>query len=170
MPWNGEDTEISMRVQRLGYRIRIEFGSLAYEDVPDGYDALRKQRVRWGRGILMANGQHYPSVFGPTPEYCGLSVFFWFLLMMRSGVRSLVYLYLAVLIVVLGVPALVFTAVLFLLAIGIRAIPIGYYLGKMGRKDIIPWIPFFPFANIIKQSFRFEAYGTLGPGAAQEYI
>jgi hypothetical protein len=89
---------------------------------------------------------------------------------MRSGVRSLVYLYLAVLIVVLGVPALAFTAALFLVAILIRAVPIGYYLAKIGRKDVWLWIPFFPIANIIKQSFRFEAYGTLGPGAAQEYI
>jgi hypothetical protein len=40
----------------------------------------------------------------------------------------------------------------------------------MGRKDVLLWIPFFPVANIIKQSFRFEGYGTLGPGAAQEYI
>jgi cellulose synthase/poly-beta-1,6-N-acetylglucosamine synthase-like glycosyltransferase len=170
VPWNGEDTEIAMRVQRLGYRIRIEFGALAYEDVPKDYDALRRQRVRWGRGILMANGQHYVALFGPTPEYCGMSVFFWFLLLMRSGVRSLVYLYLAVLIVVLGVPALAFTAALFLVAILIRAVPIGYYLAKIGRKDVWLWIPFFPIANIIKQSFRFEAYGTLGPGAAQEYI
>jgi cellulose synthase/poly-beta-1,6-N-acetylglucosamine synthase-like glycosyltransferase len=170
VPWNGEDTEISMRVQRLGYRIRIEFGSLAYEDVPKDYDALRRQRVRWARGILMANGQHYPSLFGPTPEFCGLSVFFWFLLLMRSGVRSLVYLYLAVLIVVLGVPALAFTAALFLVAIAIRAIPIAYFLAQMGRKDVLLWIPFFPVANVIKQSFRFEGYGTLGPGAAHEYI
>jgi cellulose synthase/poly-beta-1,6-N-acetylglucosamine synthase-like glycosyltransferase len=170
VPWNGEDTEIAMRVQRLGYRIRIEFNALAFEDVPKDYDALRRQRVRWGRGILMANGQHYPSLFGPTPEYCGLSVFFWFLLMMRSGVRSLVYLYLVVLILVLGVPALLFTAALFLIAILIRAVPIGYFLLKMQRPDMLLWIPFFPIANVIKQSFRFEAYGTLGPGAAQEYI
>jgi cellulose synthase/poly-beta-1,6-N-acetylglucosamine synthase-like glycosyltransferase len=170
VPWNGEDTEIAMRVQRLGYKIRIEFDSLAYEDVPKDYDALRRQRVRWGRGILMANGQHYVALFGPTPEFCGLSIFFWYLLLMRSGVRSLVYLYLAVLIVVLGVPAIAFTAALFLVAILIRAVPIGYYLAKMGRKDVWLWIAFFPIANVIKQSFRFEAYGTLGPGAAQEYI
>ncbi|MCI4365807.1 MAG: glycosyltransferase [Thermoplasmata archaeon] len=170
VPWNGEDTEMSMRIQRLGYRVRIEFDALAFEDVPENYDALRRQRVRWARGILMANGQHYTSLFGPTPEFCGLAVFFWFLLLVRAGVRSLVYLYLAVLIVVLGVPALVFTAILFVIALGIRAVPLGYFLAQMRRKDVIPWIAFFPFASILKQSFRFEALGTLGPGAAQEYI
>ncbi|HEY6239027.1 MAG TPA: glycosyltransferase, partial [Thermoplasmata archaeon] len=52
VPWNGEDTELSMRIQRLGYRVRIEFGARAYEDVPENYDALRRQRVRWARGML----------------------------------------------------------------------------------------------------------------------
>jgi cellulose synthase/poly-beta-1,6-N-acetylglucosamine synthase-like glycosyltransferase len=170
VPWNGEDTEMSMRVERLGYRIRIEFGALAFEDVPENYDSLRKQRVRWARGILMANGQHYTSLFGPTPEFCGLAVFFWFLLLIRSGVRSLVYLYLGLLILVLGVPALEFTAVLFAIAILIRAVPLAYFLVRMRRTDVLVWIPFFPFASILKQSFRFEALGTMGPGAAQEYI
>jgi cellulose synthase/poly-beta-1,6-N-acetylglucosamine synthase-like glycosyltransferase len=170
VPWNGEDTEISMRVQRLGYRIRIEFGALAFEDVPGNYDALRRQRVRWARGILMANGQHYVALFGPTPEFAGLGVLFWFLLMVRSGLRTLVYVYLGLLILLLGVPALVFTAVLFAIAIGIRSVPLAYFLLKMRRPDVLPWIPFFPFAGIVKQTFRFEAFGTLGPGAAREYV
>ncbi len=94
VPWNGEDTEITIRIQRLGYQIRMEFGAVAFEDVPENYTALRKQRVRWSRGILMANGQHYESLFGPTPEFAGLAVLFWFLLAIRSGLRSLVYVYL----------------------------------------------------------------------------
>lgn len=170
VPWNGEDTEISMRVQRLGYRLRIEFGAVALEDVPENYTALRKQRVRWGRGILMANGQHYPALFGPTPEFGGVAVLFWFLLLMRSGVRSLVYLFLALLIVFLGVPALVDTAILLGLAIAIRAGPLAYFLVRMRRLDVLPWIPFFPVANIMKQTFRFEALGLLGPSAQREYV
>jgi cellulose synthase/poly-beta-1,6-N-acetylglucosamine synthase-like glycosyltransferase len=170
VPWNGEDTEISMRVQRLGYRLRIEFGAIAFEDVPENYNTLRKQRVRWARGILMANGQHYPALLGPTPEFGGLAVFFWFLMLMRSGVRSLVYLFLVLLIVILGVPALVDTAVLLAIAIAIRAIPLGYFLVRMRRTDVLAWIPFFPFANVLKQTFRFEALGLLGPLALREYV
>jgi cellulose synthase/poly-beta-1,6-N-acetylglucosamine synthase-like glycosyltransferase len=170
VPWNGEDTEMSMRIQRLGYRLRIEFGAVALEDVPENYDALRKQRVRWARGILMANGQHYLALFGPAPEFGGLAVFFWFLLLMRAGVRSLVYLFLALLIVILGVPALLDTAILLGCAIAIRAGPLGYFLLRMRRTDVLAWIPFFPIANIVKQSFRFEAIGTLGPGASAEYV
>ena len=169
VPWNGEDTELSMRVQRLGYRVRFEFGARAYEDVPEDYDALRRQRVRWARGMLMANGQHYPSLFGRTPEFAGLGVFLWFLTFARSGVRSLVYVFLALLLLILGVHALVDVAYLLLLALAIRAVPLAYFLGKMGRWDMLPWIPFFPIASAIKQSFRFEAFGLLGPEANHEY-
>jgi cellulose synthase/poly-beta-1,6-N-acetylglucosamine synthase-like glycosyltransferase len=170
VPWNGEDSEISIRIQRLGYRIRMEFGALALEDVPPDYETLRKQRVRWSRGIIMANGQHYRSLLGPTPEFAGLGVLFWFLLVMRSGVRSLVYIYLALLILFLGVPGLIYTIVLLGIATFIRAGPIAYFLVKMGRAEVVPWIPFFPIGNILKQTFRFEAFGTLGPGATAEYV
>ena len=168
VPWNGEDTEISMRVQRLGYRVRIEFNARAYEDVPATYAALRRQRVRWARGILMANGQHYPSLMGATPEFAGLGVLFWFLTFARSGVRSLVYIFLGLLLLV-GVHALIDVAFLLVLATVLRAVPLAYFLVKMGRPDILPWIPLFPVANVVKQSFRFEAFALLGPEAKHEY-
>ena len=169
VPWNGEDTELSMRVQRLGYRVRIEFGARAYEDVPEDYEALRRQRVRWARGILMANGQHYPSLVGATPEFAGLGVLYWFLTFARSGVRSLVYVFLILLFVLIGVHALVDVAYLLVLALVIRAVPLAYFLVKMERWDILPWIPFFPIASVLKQSFRFEAFGLMGPEANHEY-
>jgi cellulose synthase/poly-beta-1,6-N-acetylglucosamine synthase-like glycosyltransferase len=169
VPWNGEDTELSMRVQRLGYRVRMEFGARAYEDVPENYEALRRQRIRWARGILMANGQHYPSLVGRSPEFAGLGVLLWFLTFARSGVRSLVYVFLALLLVLLGVHALVDVAYLLLLALALRAVPLGYFLAKMRRWDVLVWIPFFPIASVIKQSFRFEAFGLMGPEAEHEY-
>jgi poly-beta-1,6-N-acetyl-D-glucosamine synthase len=170
VPWNGEDTEISIRMQRLGYKIRIEFGALAFEDVPGNYTSLRRQRVRWARGVMMANGQHYNSLLGPTPEFAGLAVLFWLILLIRSGLRSLVYVYLALLVLVLQVPAILDTAILLAIAICIRAVPLIYFLVRMRRYDAIPWVVLFPFFNIMKQTFRFEAIGTFGPNAAQEYI
>jgi cellulose synthase/poly-beta-1,6-N-acetylglucosamine synthase-like glycosyltransferase len=169
VPWNGEDTELSMRLQRLGYRVRMEFGARAFEDVPEDYETLRRQRVRWARGILMANGQHYPSLVSRTPEFTGLGVLLWFLTFARSGVRSLVYVFLVLLFLLLGVHALVDVAYLLLLALLLRAVPLVYFLGKMGRWDMLPWIPFFPIASVIKQSFRFEAFGLMGPEANHEY-
>jgi cellulose synthase/poly-beta-1,6-N-acetylglucosamine synthase-like glycosyltransferase len=169
IPWNGEDTEISIRLQRMGYRTRIEYRALAFEDVPANYDELRKQRVRWARGIVMANGQHYPALLGPTPEFAGLGIFLWFLLFVHSGMRSLIYLYLSLLILVLGVPSLVEAAVILLVVLTLRAVPLAYFLAQMGRRDVLWWIPFFPIGNVLKQTFRFEAFGTLGPDAVREY-
>lgn len=170
VPWNGEDTELSLRLQRLGYRVRFEFGARAYEDVPEDYDALRRQRVRWARGILMANGQHYRALLSATPEFAGLGVLTWFLTFARSGVRSLVYVFLGILLVVLGVHALVDVAYLLLLALVARAVPLAYFLAKMDRLDMLAWIPFFPIASVLKQTFRFEAFGLLGPEASREYV
>lgn len=170
VPWNGEDSEISIRLQRLGYRVRIEFGALAYEDVPANYATLRRQRVRWARGILMANGMNYEALLGPSPEYGGLGILFWMIGMIRSGVRSLLYVFVLLLLVVLGVPALVGLAALLLIAVAVRGVPIAYFLIKMRRYDVLPWVPFFPIGNVLKQSFRLEALGTLGVGAAQEYF
>ncbi|MCI4366958.1 MAG: glycosyltransferase [Thermoplasmata archaeon] len=169
VPWNGEDTELSMRIQRLGYRVRLEFGARAFEDVPEDYKALRRQRVRWARGILLANGQHYPSLVSKTPEFAGLGVLLWFLTFARSGVRSLVYVFLVLLLLVLGVHALVDVAYLLLLALVLRGIPLAYFLAKMERWDMLVWIPFFPIASVLKQSFRFEAFGLMGPEANHEY-
>jgi cellulose synthase/poly-beta-1,6-N-acetylglucosamine synthase-like glycosyltransferase len=168
--WNGEDTEITLRLEGRGYRLRFETAALAYEDVPRDYNALRKQRVRWARGLTMAMGQHYPALLGDTPEFGGLAFSFWFLMFVRSGVRSMVYIFLLALILILGIPALIATAFLLLIVMAIRAIPLGFYLLRMGRADVLPWIPFFSIANILKQTFRFEAFGTLGPSAVGEYV
>ena len=169
VPWNGEDSEISMRIQRLGYQTRIEDRALAYEDVPENYASLRRQRIRWGRGILMANGQHYPALLGRTPEFGGLGVLFWFLFFLRASVRGLVVVYLLLLLLLVGVPALFGMAVLVGLALGIRSGPVAYYLVRMGRMDVLPWLLFYPIAGFVKQSFQLEALGTLGPTAAAEY-
>ena len=118
----------------------------------------------------MANGQHYPAMLGATPEFGGIAVLFWFLMLMRSGVRSLVYLFLAFLVLLLGVPAILDTAILLGFAIAIRAGPLAYFLARMRRFDVMAWIPFFPLANIMKQTFRFEALGLLGPLALREYV
>ncbi|HEY6238734.1 MAG TPA: glycosyltransferase family 2 protein [Thermoplasmata archaeon] len=169
VPWNGEDTELSMRIQRLGYRVRIEFGASVYEDVPEEYDTLRRQRVRWARGMRRANGQHYPSLVSRTPECIGLGVLLWLLTFARSGVRSLVYVFVVLLLLLLGVHALEDVASLFLLALTLRAVPLAYFLAKMERSDVLVWIPFFPIASVLKQSFRFEAFGLMGPEAKREY-
>jgi hypothetical protein len=40
----------------------------------------------------------------------------------------------------------------------------------MERWDILPWIPFLPVASVLEPSFRFEAFGLMGPEANHEYV
>ncbi len=49
---NGEDTDITVRVGRLGYRIVVDPGIEAYSEVPESLAHLREQRLRWSRSFL----------------------------------------------------------------------------------------------------------------------
>jgi len=46
---NGEDTDIAIRVGRLGYRIIVDPWIRFWTEVPNCWDHLRDQRIRWSR-------------------------------------------------------------------------------------------------------------------------
>ncbi|MGA8664864.1 MAG: glycosyltransferase family 2 protein [Thermoplasmata archaeon] len=169
-PWNGEDTEISIRLQRVGYRVCLAFEAIAYEDVPPTYATLRRQRIRWTRGGVFANARHYPAIFSAAPEFGGLAVLFYYLLVLHAGARSLVYVYLALLAVFLGLPGILHAFYLLVALIALRAIPLAYFLIRLRRYDVLPWIAAWPFLGIIKAVYRFEGFGTVRYGAASEFF
>ncbi|MGI0132241.1 MAG: glycosyltransferase [Thermoplasmata archaeon] len=167
VPWNGEDTEVTLRLQRAGFRMRFEPDATAYEDVPENLEALRRQRIRWNRGGLFAHQRHIPALFSGRPEYGGLAIAFWFLLFIRSGMRSLIYLY-AVL-VVLYLPTVLHLAIIAALLLVPRALVIGYYLVRTHRARELPWLLIWPGAAAIKAHFAIESFGTMLPGALPEF-
>ncbi len=168
--WNGEDTELSLRLQRGGYRICIAFGAHGYEDVPDRYATLRKQRIRWTRGGVFANSRNYPALFEGPIEFGGLAILFYYLLVLRAGARSLVFVYLALLTVFLGVPGILHAFYLLLVLLALRTVPLAYFLVRMRRYDVLPWIPLWPVFGIIKSVYRFEAFGTVLYGVTPEFF
>jgi cellulose synthase/poly-beta-1,6-N-acetylglucosamine synthase-like glycosyltransferase len=169
LPWNGEDTEISIRLQRMGYRTCIAFDAQGYEDVPSNYRALRKQRIRWTRGGVFANSRNYPALFSGTLEFGGLAILFYYLLVLRAGARSLVFVYLGMLTLFLGLPGILHAAYLLLALLALRTIPLGFFLVRMRRYDVLPWIATWPIFGVVKSVFRFEAFGTILRGAAAEF-
>jgi cellulose synthase/poly-beta-1,6-N-acetylglucosamine synthase-like glycosyltransferase len=169
IPWNGEDTEISIRLQRQGYRICLALDAQGFEDVPPRYSSLRKQRIRWTRGGVFANSRNYPALFSGTLEFGGLAVLFYYLLVLRAGARALVFVYLALLTVFLGVPGIFHAFYLLLALLVLRSIPLAYFLVRMRRFDALPWIPAWPVLGIVKTVYRFEAFGTILFGAATEF-
>lgn len=167
--WNGEDTEITLRLQRLGYRMRFEPGSTAYEDVPANYKDLKKQRVRWTRGGLFAHLRHYGSLFSTAPEFGGLAMVVWLTIFARGGMRQLVYFYALLATLLLHLPTLYHLALIIGLMFVPRALVIAAYTVKFRWKAGLRWIPIWPATSGVKQFFTTEAFGTMLPGLVAEF-
>lgn len=169
VPWNGEDTEITYRLARMGFRFRYETRAVAYEDVPANYKQFKKQRIRWTRGGYFAHHRHYGSVFSAAPEFGGLAILFWLALFIRGGMRHLVYIYAALMTFLLGLQTLWHIALILALLMIPRGIVMAYYLVKLRAFGYLPWIAIWPVASAIKQFICMEGYGTILPGAIPEF-
>lgn len=169
VPWNGEDSEITLRLQRKGYRMRFEPGAAAFEDVPENYAKLQKQRIRWNRGGVYAHYRHlFPSLAGAY-AFGGLAMLFWAALFIRSGLRSALYLYVALAAVLAQVPTYYHLAIILGILLIPRGIAMGYFLVQYNRSRYLPWILAWPVFSVIKQHFTIQSFGTMFPGAAREY-
>ncbi len=165
--WNGEDTEITLRLQRLGYRMRLETEAAAFEDVPENYAKLERQRIRWNRGGIYARYRHlYSSLSGPW-AYGGLASLYWLALFVRSGLRSGLYVY--VVLVAVFIPTLFHLAVILAILLIPRTIIISVLLTRYHRARWIPWALAWPAFSVVKQHFAVKAWGTMFPGEATEY-
>lgn len=167
--WNGEDTEITLRLQRLGYRMRFEPGATAFEDVPANYRDLKKQRVRWNRGGIFAHLRHYGSLFSTAPEFGGLAMIAWLVIFARGGMRQLVYFYALLATLLLGLPTLYDLGVIIALLFVPRAVSMAVYAVKLRWRGELRWLPIWPATSAVKQFFTTEAFGTMLPGLVAEF-
>jgi cellulose synthase/poly-beta-1,6-N-acetylglucosamine synthase-like glycosyltransferase/spore germination protein YaaH/peptidoglycan/xylan/chitin deacetylase (PgdA/CDA1 family) len=60
-----EDTDLTLAIRRLGYRIRYDEQAVAFTEVPEGTRALAKQRFRWLYGTLQAAWKHRDALCRP---------------------------------------------------------------------------------------------------------
>ncbi|WP_043931509.1 glycosyltransferase [Bacillus sp. EB01] len=58
-----EDTDITLRLIRIGYRIHYEPNAYAYTEAPEILKSLIKQRFRWSYGILQCLWKHSGAIF-----------------------------------------------------------------------------------------------------------
>ncbi len=58
-----EDTDLTLAIRTLGYRIRYEADAVAYTEVPRDVTAFAKQRFRWLFGTLQAAWKHRGVMF-----------------------------------------------------------------------------------------------------------
>ncbi len=169
VPWNGEDTEITYRLQRIGFRFRYETRAVAYEDVPANYKQLKKQRIRWTRGGYFAHHRHYPALFSEAPEFGGLAILLWLAIFVRGGMRHMIYIYAVLLTFLLGLQTLWHLAIVVALLLLPRGLAMAYYLIRLNAWKYLPWILMWPLTSALKQFISMEGFGSILPGSAPEF-
>jgi cellulose synthase/poly-beta-1,6-N-acetylglucosamine synthase-like glycosyltransferase len=75
---NGEDSDLTMQIGRLGYRVAIDPRIRSFEDVPRTIGEFVEQRTRWTRASFHVFARHVPLRSG----FAGPRVWFW---TMRRG-------------------------------------------------------------------------------------
>ena len=60
-----EDTDLTFKIRKLGYRIVTDNAALAYTEAPDTLRDLAKQRFRWAFGTLQCLWKHRSAMFNP---------------------------------------------------------------------------------------------------------
>lgn len=74
----GEDMDLTMRIHRhlleraIPYRIVYEPSAVIWTEVPDTVRVLRRQRIRWHRGLMTAVKDFLPMTFNPRYRQVGL--------------------------------------------------------------------------------------------------
>lgn len=111
-----EDTEISFRIYRMGYRIKLLPQAVTWEQEPFRLDIWFKQRTRWAMGNLYVLMNNFKYVFDPKGGKMRLDVIYY----------SLVY--------VLMLTALVCSDTLFVLGV------LGYTHISLGGLSTLVWV------------------------------
>ncbi len=65
-----EDTDLTLKIRRAGYKIRYEEEAVAFTEAPEDTRGLAKQRFRWAFGTLQAAWKHRDALF--VPKYGSL--------------------------------------------------------------------------------------------------
>ncbi len=60
-----EDTDLTFKIRKLGYRISTDNTALAYTEAPDTIKDLAKQRFRWAFGTLQCLWKHRAALLNP---------------------------------------------------------------------------------------------------------
>jgi cellulose synthase/poly-beta-1,6-N-acetylglucosamine synthase-like glycosyltransferase len=161
---NGEDTDMTVRIGRLGYHVVVDPSIKVYSEVPSTWDHLREQRIRWSRSVLHVFARN-KSAF-----------------LMRQGIRGLyllpnsiwgqfrrafliMFLIYGSLVIVINPSVLnigggaALGAMLFGPSAVVTAITICFYR----RFDLVPYLPAYIVFRVMRAYLSIEMLFTLSP-------
>lgn len=64
-PGPGEDSEMTIRIRKLGYKIAFQPKAYCLTNVPTEISTLVKQRLRWNRSMIKSRIRKHKNVFNP---------------------------------------------------------------------------------------------------------
>jgi cellulose synthase/poly-beta-1,6-N-acetylglucosamine synthase-like glycosyltransferase len=73
-----EDTEISFRLYKLGYKITFMPLSVTFEQEPETLKVWFKQRTRWSKGNVYVLIKYLGKIFSDTPKRVVFDIFYYF--------------------------------------------------------------------------------------------
>ncbi|WP_410512791.1 glycosyltransferase family 2 protein [Paenibacillus sp. BR2-3] len=86
-----EDTEISFRIYKLGYRIKFQPKAVTWEQEPQTLKVWFKQRTRWATGNIYVIVKNIPLLFDPSAVRVRFDIFYFlsiYFLLLTSLVTS----------------------------------------------------------------------------------
>lgn len=89
-----EDTDVTMKLLRKGYKIRSEVNAIAYTEAPEDIRSFIKQRYRWTFGILQCLWKHREALFNKENKKLGFiampNIFFQYVLLASASLADII--------------------------------------------------------------------------------
>jgi cellulose synthase/poly-beta-1,6-N-acetylglucosamine synthase-like glycosyltransferase/peptidoglycan/xylan/chitin deacetylase (PgdA/CDA1 family)/spore germination protein YaaH len=67
-----EDSEVTLRIHKLGYRVCYEEKAIGYTEAPESFSSFKKQRFRWMFGRLQIIRMHWDMLMNPKYGFVGM--------------------------------------------------------------------------------------------------
>jgi len=159
---NGEDTDMTVRVGRLGYRILIDPSIHVYSEVPRTFRHLREQRLRWSRSFFHVFARNASAIRMRQGARGLWSLPMGFVAVFRRSIVVPTLLY-------AGLVALIDPSALFLRqGAAIGAVIVGPSLFMTTgvllinrRLDLLPYTPIYLIFRLLRTYIALEAFFTL---------
>ncbi|MGH7723499.1 MAG: glycosyltransferase [Candidatus Dormibacteria bacterium] len=160
---NGEDSDLTMVLGRLGYRTVLDVKVRIYEDVPSTVRTLSRQRIRWNRAGMHMFARHVPFRAGATGPRAWFAMLRLFVARITGVLRLLIMIH-AIQLAVL-VPAYRTNLGTLLIVVLLTMVPGIYVLALLaavyGRAAKVVYLPLWSvFANL-RRFFIVQALLTL---------
>ncbi|WP_191090541.1 glycosyltransferase [Niallia endozanthoxylica] len=152
-----EDTDVTMKLLRKGYKIRSEVDAIAYTEAPEDIRSFIKQRYRWTFGILQCLWKHKGAVFDKKNKKLGLiaipNMLFQYVLLASAPLADIIL----IIALIYGHMLVVYFYLIFLLMDALASI----YAFSLEKEKKKPLLTLFIQRMVYRQFFTYVVWKSL---------